>query len=52
MIEPGRLRSARQNHGPLGSGMDREWVDRKHGVAEVSLYEEDRLIYGPMSLHP
>ena len=22
--------------GPLGSGMDREWVDRKHGVAEVS----------------
>src|ERR1041385_575862 len=21
MIEPGRLRSARQNHGPLGSGM-------------------------------
>ena len=24
----------------------------EHGVAEVSLYEEDRLIYGPMSLHP
>lgn len=24
----------------------------QHGVAEVSLYEEDRLIYGPMSLHP
>lgn len=23
-----------------------------HGVAEVSLYEEDRLIYGPMSLLP
>jgi DNA polymerase III subunit alpha len=22
--------------GPLGSGMDREWVDRKHGRAEVS----------------
>ncbi|MBN8262279.1 MAG: DNA polymerase III subunit alpha [Xanthomonadales bacterium] len=22
--------------GPLGSGMDREWVDRKHGVAEVT----------------
>jgi len=21
MIEPGRLRSARQNHGPFGSGM-------------------------------
>lgn len=24
----------------------------EQGVAEVSLYEEDRLIYGPMSLHP
>ncbi|AQP44011.1 hypothetical protein [Tessaracoccus flavus] len=23
-----------------------------HGVAEVSLYEEDRLVYGPMSLLP
>ena len=23
-----------------------------HGVTEVSLYEEDRLIYGPMSLLP
>ena len=23
----------------------------EHGVAEVSLYEEDRLIYWPMSLH-
>src|SRR5690606_30554108 len=22
--------------GPLGSGMDKDWVDRKHGVAEVS----------------
>ncbi|HET7125590.1 MAG TPA: DNA polymerase III subunit alpha, partial [Lysobacter sp.] len=22
--------------GPLGSGMDREWCDRKHGIAEVS----------------
>ena len=22
--------------GPLGSGMDREWVDRKHGVSEVT----------------
>lgn len=24
----------------------------EQGVAEVSLYEEDRLIYGPMSLAP
>lgn len=24
----------------------------QHGVAEVSLYEEDRLIFGPMSLLP
>ncbi|MFN3902237.1 DNA polymerase III subunit alpha [Rehaibacterium terrae] len=22
--------------GPLGSGMDRDWVDRKHGIAEVT----------------
>lgn len=24
----------------------------EQGVTEVSLYEEDRLIYGPMSLNP
>ena len=24
----------------------------REGVAEVSLYEEDRLVYGPMSLAP
>ncbi|GAA4904185.1 hypothetical protein GCM10025789_24040 [Tessaracoccus lubricantis] len=24
----------------------------EHGVTEVSLYEEDRLVYGPMSLNP
>jgi DNA polymerase-3 subunit alpha len=28
--------------GPLGSGMDREWVDRKHGRTEVS-YPHDAL---------
>ena len=22
--------------GPLGSGMDKEWCDRKHGIADVS----------------
>lgn len=26
--------------GPLGSGMDKDWVDRKHGVAEVSYPHE------------
>lgn len=35
-----------------------EWVGLffddllEHGVEEVSLHEEDRLLYGPMSLRP
>lgn len=34
--------------GPLGSGMDKDWVDRKHGNAEVS-YPHDSLepVLGP-----
>ncbi|MDO5677300.1 MAG: hypothetical protein Q4G35_07300 [Propionibacteriaceae bacterium] len=24
----------------------------EHGVSEVALHEEDRLVYGPMSLNP
>src|SRR5690606_1433515 len=28
--------AARFRPGPLGSGMDRQWCDRKHGIEEVS----------------